>query len=625
MFIVNHMVIGALKSLGAAKPPIKEKAVGIVLARAAKDGICVKKDDVKLAVSQVMCFLYKAKSDNNVNFKETSKSKIIKNSSGTPLYYTEIEKFLKHRLLDCASIVSVSNARLRVHHNGDLLLTAKDFNCCDFSLNLGFCLTMDSSVIYIECDNLSRRGSNRLVQFLSDIKKYFDCRIGIILLSEKGLPAELKELAESDFGPVEGEPARKKTKSDSSILEKLEIPKDTYVRDEFETSINTSNISKRDKIVEDLQCSTLETVNLELLQSKTVVENLKKDNDSMEKTNACLKKVYDSLKDDYNGLKIKCDGLNKNYDDVKRDFIDLEINYDCLKKDLESLRDVHAGLKSAHESLKRDQESLKTDHKSLKTDYKSLKTNYESLKIVRESLKTDHERLKTDHENLKTEHESLKTDHESLRLDYDSLKTTSCSLQTDHERLMTDHVSLKKALDTIKTDHVSLNTSHDSLKTVHGSLKTDFESLSTVHNSLSREHDNWKIKLDELQVENKRLRKIEIQLENSPHENRNKNKMRSDIRILQNLIQENQNILKKASETEIVSKSIPRLHFKSNIDKSKDGIVVFTVTILKGAIIEEYEDLLVFDGTGATVKLAKVNAFQKLIANVLTYEHDGAS
>lgn len=35
MFIVNHMIIGALKSLGAAKPPIKEKAVGIVLARAA--------------------------------------------------------------------------------------------------------------------------------------------------------------------------------------------------------------------------------------------------------------------------------------------------------------------------------------------------------------------------------------------------------------------------------------------------------------------------------------------------------------------------------------------------------------------------------------------------------------
>ena len=193
------------------------------MSRVAKEGISTDEKNVRVAVQQVMQLLFKGRSDTIGEFKETSKSggkQICKNSTVTPPFYIELEKYFKSRLFDDVIIVSISSSRLSDLHKGDLKLTSRDLNCCDFSFLLASCLTQDFSTIYIECSNLNKRGLKRLLAILKDMKMLFDNRVHVILLSEASIAQELKQISERDFSSGETVPKRAKTVESAEELER---------------------------------------------------------------------------------------------------------------------------------------------------------------------------------------------------------------------------------------------------------------------------------------------------------------------------------------------------------------------------------------------------------------------
>ena len=175
MYELNHLIIKTLQSTASSNV---DRAVSIgrflsyhddlnkeynlsVLSKATQEGIVTNKKDVKIAVQQVMKVLYLGKADASGEFKEVSKSTSVTKSSVKPFYFSELEQFLQRRILVHAAIVSVSKLKSRIFHKADLVLFSSDLNSCNFSLKLGKSLAEDSTTIYIECENLIRRGVKR--------------------------------------------------------------------------------------------------------------------------------------------------------------------------------------------------------------------------------------------------------------------------------------------------------------------------------------------------------------------------------------------------------------------------------------------------------------------------------
>ena len=321
--------------------------------RATKEGISTNEKDVICAVQKVMRFLVSGKSDKTGEFKEKSKSKVApKNSSRTPEYgyYSEFEKFIESRVLEKTVIVSVSSARLTVLHKADLVLNSRDLNCCDFSLQFANCLTRVSATIYIQCENLNRRGLRRLIGILKDCCTLFDSRVRILLLWETSLVSELAEMSEIDFGGHE--PEKKKTKIDKNKEEKR--------RDNTELELE--------------KIKDFSTKEQELSDSKNLLER--------------------EISECQNNLEIKskeCEKLNSEIEDLqkKNSLKESSLERRVLESEAQVLK------------MKEDNDCLKMKNDSLEMENDKLRGKYESLKVANESLNMEYNRLKTEQNSLK--------------------------------------------------------------------------------------------------------------------------------------------------------------------------------------------------------------------------------
>ena len=144
--------------------------------------------EVRDIVQEVMTFLFLCKADSRGEFTESSKAKEknpLSTSHTTPSYYSEMNSYFETDISDSVIIVSISNIKFSEVYECDLMLTSRDLNYANFSLQLANCLTLPSSTIFIECSNLKKRGLMRLMEFLKRLKALFDNRVRVTLTSEK--------------------------------------------------------------------------------------------------------------------------------------------------------------------------------------------------------------------------------------------------------------------------------------------------------------------------------------------------------------------------------------------------------------------------------------------------------
>ena len=552
------------------------------MSRAPKEGISNSGKEVRAQVQYMMRFLYKGRADVIGELTEISKAKVStrNNTIGKPVYYSDLETFLESRTQEFAVIVSVTKDRFRSYYKGDLVLSSRDLNSCDFSLVLGTCLAEKSFNLYIECDNLSRRGKNRLLEILTEIKHCFDKRVCVILVSGSGLTSnpEIEQMSECEIG--QSEPVNKKLKSGDEVFSAPFCP---TIKESKKNEDEQSQISKED------------------LNEK--IEGLENERLILQKDNECLQSKYHCLEVDYQSLQTNFESLVK--------------DQELLQKKFEDKREGHPGLMTEHERLKTSHDGLRNDYDSVKNDNDSLVRELESLKKDREHLIRDHYSLKIEHDDLEREHGSLEGKHDSLEKDLGSSTREHESLKKDHDQLKIDYDNLEKRYESLKKDHNSLESKHDGFKKDHDSLVSEYDSLRKDYDSLEREHASLKEEFNSLENHHQGLQKQYDMLKNS-HAHL-KDGQSAKIKILRDIIDVNQKKLTRASAPEIVKTSIPDLHFRKEITKTEEGQVIFSVKILKGEIIQDFAELKEFSGKGASFKLAKINAFEMFIKNVENY------
>ena len=297
-----------------------------VLSKASKEGITVTEKKVTEAIQRVMTFFLKGRSDKHGALKEISKSKEVSfiKSLETPDFYTKFEKFVDSRTSEEAVIVSISQFDARFCHKADLVLQSKDFNCCDFTLQLATCLTQDMSTMYLECKDVNRRGLKRLLAILEDIKVLFDRRVRIILVSESTICEELIKLSEHDFGPHKN--VNKRARSDDNEVEtescreeELLSAKNSFAVKIAEYNMNLEaklqEISKLNVELEDLKRNTTQkdlSFESKMLETENQVEKLnilKKGHDSILKETITMKETIDSMKKEISNLLLEKESL----------------------------------------------------------------------------------------------------------------------------------------------------------------------------------------------------------------------------------------------------------------------------------------------------------------------------
>ena len=610
MYAINHLII---KTLQATASSNVDKAVSIgkflskssiwtpnvncklsVLSKAGQEGIVTNKKDVRIAVQQVMKILYLGKADASGEFKEVSKASSVTKSSVMPDYYSDLDIFLQGRLFEHAVIVSVSKWKSKNFHKADLVLYSSDLNSCNFSLKLGKCLAEDSTTIYIECGNLSKRGVKRLLVILKEFKNNFDSRVIIILVSEKTVNESIAPMSEIDFGSTDHE--SKKIKLDKKPRESIEKKQQVNEKiEDLEMSLIEAKYSKVNDNVgfnKDLEVETVESPNCSLNLDGLVLEK--------ERLERELKVAW-----------VEHEKMNHELDKIK-------LEQERSKLSQKEVDSELCDLKSKNRSLTLEKDHIKLEQERLEQDFGSLKLKVENLKPEIEHLKTEQEFWQQENLNLKQDNVSLQQEHSSLKQELASMKQEHDSLQQEHRSLNQENGSLKQKQDEFKQEHSSLMQELGSLKEDHGKLRQEHGSLKQENSILIQKLGMYKLEsssktgdLRHQATQTDNLTKNEVQV------NETEGIHKSDLIKLCDIIKKNQRIMINASAPEIIRKSIPKLHFKAETLKAVDGNVIFSVNILKGDIIQDFRGLLAFEGQGENTKLAKINAFDVFIRNVL--------
>ena len=585
MYAINHITIQTLKSLGPSGISGVDEVANIgnieeennklkiafvfipVLSTAFKEGIKPAQNEVRCAVQNVMRFLFKGKSDAVGPFKELSDCKVIqrKNGGGVPMFKVELDIFQKSRQLQCANIVSFVNMRsLRIFNKGDLNISSKDLNDCDFAMQLGTSLADTSPTIYFECDDLNKRGLKRLLDLLTDFKGLFDSRVLVILLSLSALSTEISEFSEKEF--CISEPARKKAKleSDCELLD-VKVKEDSFER--------------------------------EMLDKKRDIEiyELKKGCEDMKKGKEYYQQKYDALKEEHE-ISLKKD---VEIEKVLRD-------YDNLKKENKTIV-------NDNKKLECEKETIVSDNKKLILEKKSFDRNNENMKSEIESIEMDSKRFRSEHESVVMDNNRLKTENEKIVKDNNQFKMTNNTFVNENDRLKTENVNFVK-------DNNNVVIEKDRLKTENVTIVKDNNSLKMENNSLVLENARLKTENDTLVKDNNRLKmgNIAVVKDNCGLQNENVNKDGVFQKLVDSIL-ENRNNLKSANACEIIKKSIPKLHYSADVSNSENGSVCYSVNIKRGFVIQDYKELAFVQGYGTTKKMAKIVAFENLIENILKY------
>lgn len=295
-----------------------------------KDGISVTKVNATLAVEDINQLLLKAKADELGEFADIPDTSLPKDVRKPTCWEEIIKEVLSSQRCECIVVIFRNNTNF--FYNCDLLLSSRDLNACNFSLNLSRCLLLKKSTIYVELSNLSVRGSQRLVSLLRDMKKFLDNRVLIILTYSGSQPsASFVNLADFDYDLKREDlhlqvrsPVSKRYRCSSSPALKLDsTAAELSMCDELNDEPNGQAVHKnvrtdnreKDK---DLQGSMFE------MQGN--IQNLKKINKQLEDELAEQKakvKFYSETLDDRDkaiqDLKIECQSLKEKVQVLEKD------------------------------------------------------------------------------------------------------------------------------------------------------------------------------------------------------------------------------------------------------------------------------------------------------------------
>ena len=370
-----------------------------VQSHAKKEGLSLNARDVKETVEEVMKFLFMAQADNRGGFKEISKSKDKKSlsSSVPPSYYSEMNSYFENNSSESVIIVSISNINLSEVYKCDLMVTSRDLNYSDFSLQLANCLNLPSSTIAMECSNLNKRGLMRLLAFMKKMKLLFDSRVRVILISATELPVEVDEFCAIDFSSSES-PCKKA---------KLNLP----------SKVNEDENSKSYKIKSFAENDSRSSENRYLIEE---MKTLKCNKDSLELNHNRLQVEYDKMK------------LTQEILTAERDHLKVE------NKDVMDERDIleaeNDGLKLVNKSFKENIRGLQMENKKLQEERNNYKIDKEALEIIRDDMKEERDKLKVDNSCMNVERETVLVNLENIRAERDRLIEERNLLKGDIDR-----------------------------------------------------------------------------------------------------------------------------------------------------------------------------------------------
>ena len=338
----------------------------------------------------------------------------------------------------------------------------------------------------------------------------------------------------------------------------------------------------------------------ELGQSE-LVEPLKKKYKSEEDNNSLYEDMK-SLKSDNEKHARDLDIIQKKYERLQEDHIQLQIDHGRVVKENEAAQKMSVEI----ETVKSELENLKSVNAKLKDDRDNWKKNSDCLSENNFSLKKDLEDSNIEQENLKNLNDISNKDCESFKDKFEVSENDNINLNENCDRLVVKLEDMKEKFDISVKDHEILKTS---LEKDRDSLQTDFDCLKKTNEDLLYNYEKVQLKIKSLE-------------DNHRESDTSEESKKGGIKSLKDTLVSIRERFVKASAPEIVSRSIPRLHCNVNIFNTTDKKVKYEVKILKGEVVEDFAELLEFEGTGVSVKKAKINAYEKFINKVETYHEE---
>ena len=278
------------------------------------------------AIKRVSQFLMKGKSDELGDFPSKSTTAQLKTNrrgkgSLEPGFWKEISDAAKQMTSAGCLIVSVGEERtiMSENYNSDFVISSEDLNSCYFSKSLAKCLIKQTPVVYIEVNNLTIRGSERLISMLRDMKHLFDSRCWVLLKTgKKSLSQEIIRLVDfscrtnSETTDITQPAKKQKLYNDNSRLE---------------SDLKTAEAN--------LQMSENEVQRLKsVLQEKQ--ENESNLSHSLEQVELSLDQRNNDIKEYLNQLK-----------DSQEEIAGLIIKTKCLENEISRLKENHPKTSSA--------------------------------------------------------------------------------------------------------------------------------------------------------------------------------------------------------------------------------------------------------------------------------------
>ena len=226
-----------------------------------------------------------------------------------PEYFQKVEDFATDSEDDSALIVELVNVGCKFQafkKETSLVLQAVDLNSKDFSLVLAEILLKPKSFIYVETHCLTNKGIKRLNALLEDIKRLFDDRLWIILLSQKGSSGKFSNVIEKEFdlNNISTKRSQEEDQRGNEDKKRSKISKNEICTTEHHDAVTISNFEQQ---IVDLK-SLVESEKVEHVKINSILthnaHDLKNKLEELEDVNL-------SLLEDIKGWKVKAEDCDK--------------------------------------------------------------------------------------------------------------------------------------------------------------------------------------------------------------------------------------------------------------------------------------------------------------------------
>ena len=284
--------------------------------------IKANKKDIEYAVQEMMAFIQNLKSFGGGSSLPKSDTKVhcpLAKSHSSSCKWNEIHELSSERKLSkpMPAVLSIAN----FPDSGDicvcqprLYLRSSDFGDKDFSRPICELLGLESmTLLYIELDGFSRKGSLRLLSLMKSVLKQFDHRLTVIFLSEKCVALEAIQQyieKEYDFDNFSNKKVCTFGRGNDRLSNKVEIS--DHEKD-LEISALNNKICAFEKLVKENE--DLNEVKVDLLNEK--ISKLLTSELTLMKENKALEIDLDEKSDVIKRLNKNTEGLEAVIEDLK--------------------------------------------------------------------------------------------------------------------------------------------------------------------------------------------------------------------------------------------------------------------------------------------------------------------